>query len=193
MFIRLVDGSLETMLRTQLPLPAEAGDISFEVPSSSWSKALRRPTVNLFLFDISRSGQPNRAAMHRVDANGKGQRRAPQPMIELNYLVSAWVPGDTLGGHQLLGEVISRVAGLDQIPDRFVPEQLDGSIVLSFVEDDRHRAREIWNGAGNALQAGFSMHCTVPADTFGWAPEPTRITSIEGTTPRDATAAPATE
>lgn len=184
MFIRMVDESLELMLRTQLPFPPDVGDVVFDVPGSAWSAALTRPTINLFLFDISRSPQPNRAATRRVDENGRGERRAPQPMIELNYMVSAWVGGDTVQSHQLLGETISRIAGLDQVPAEFVSEALESSILLSFVEDDRHRARDIWNGAGNTLRAGFSMHCTVAADTYGWTPEPTAITAIEGATGR---------
>jgi hypothetical protein len=181
MFIRMVDESLELMLRTQVPFPAEAGDVSFDVPSSTWSNGLTRPTINLFLFDITRSAQPNRAVLQRTDeGTGKAQRRVPQPMIELNYMVSAWVGGDAVESHQLLGEIISRVAGLDQVPVEFLMAEQESSIMLSFVEDDRHRARDIWNGANNSLQAGFSMHCTVAADTFGWTPTPAAVTAIEG-------------
>lgn len=184
MFIRMVDESLELMLRTELPFPREIGDISFEVPSSKWSGGITRPTVNLFLFDITRSSVPNRAPMRRVDANGKGERRAPQPMIELNYMVSAWVGKDVVESHQLLGEVISRIAGLDMVPAEYTNPKLTSSILLSFVEDDRHRARDIWAGAENSLQAGFSMHCTVAADTFGWTLEPAPVTGIASYTRR---------
>jgi hypothetical protein len=182
-FIKIVDDGLERLLRTELPFPPSVGDISFETPSRSWSDQLRRSTINLFLFDITRSAQPNRASMRRVDQNGNAERRPPQPMIELNYLVSAW--GDTAAdGHHLLGEVISRIAGLDVLPPEYLSESLTSSVFLSFVEDDRHRARDIWNGAGNSLRAGFSMHATVAADSFDWAPEPALITGIQGNTSR---------
>jgi hypothetical protein len=59
---------------------------------------------------------------------------------------------------------------------------LSSSIHLAFAEDDRHRARDIWNGAGGTLKAGFSLQVTVASDTFGWTDEPTRITSIVGAT-----------
>jgi hypothetical protein len=183
MFIRMVDEGLERLLRSELPLPVAVGDISFEVPGREWSHALRRPTVNLYLFDITRSGQPNRATVRRVDVNGKGEHRPPPPMIELNYLVSAWAQ-DVVAGHALLGEVISRIAPLDVLPARFLDGDLSSSVHLSFVEDDRHRARDIWNGAGNALRAGFSMHATVAADAFGWAPEAESVTGVLGVTKR---------
>lgn len=182
MFIRMVDESLELMLRTELPFPHDIGDVSFDVPTSQWSGGITRPTINLYLFDISRSSVPNRAAVRRVDADGKGERRAPQPMIELNYLVSAWVGANPLESHQLLGEVISRIAGLDLVPAEYVASGLTSSILLSFVEDDRHRARDIWAGADNKLQAGFSMHCTVAADSFGWTPEAAPVIGIASVT-----------
>jgi Pvc16 N-terminal domain len=179
MFIRIVDEGLERLVRAELPLPKDVGDVSFEVPSSNWSAQLSRVTVNLFLFDVTRSTHPNRAPVRRVDENGKGQRRPPQPMVELSYLVSAWA-GNPRDEHQLLGEVLSKVAGLDVLPDEYLSRPLSSSVQLSFVEDDRHRARDIWNGAGGSLKAGFTMHVTVAADTFGWAPEPPAVTSIEG-------------
>jgi len=180
-FIRIVDEGLERFLRAQVPLPEDAADVSFEIPSSNWAAALSRVTVNLFLFDVTRSSQPNRAAVRRVDESGKGERRAPQPMVELDYLVSAWA-GNPRDEHQLLGSVLSRIAGLDTLPPEYLPRPLSSSVHLTFVEDERHRARDIWNGAGGTLKAGFAMQVTVAADTFGWTPEPAAVTSIEGAT-----------
>lgn len=183
MFIRIVDESLERLLRGALPFPDESGDVSFTVPTRTWSDGLTRPTINLYLFDVTRSSQPNRATIRRVDETGRAERRPPQPMIELNYMVSAWT-GEPLADHELLGAVISSIAGLDTLPAQYLPNEDSSSVILSFVEDDRHRARDIWNGAGNSLRAGFSMHATVAADTFGWSPEPALITGIASDTRR---------
>jgi hypothetical protein len=190
MFIRVVDEGLERLIRAELPLTEEYGDISFATPHSDWSGQLSRITLNLFLYDVARSAHPNRAAVRRVDENGKGERRAPQPMVELSYLVSAWA-GDPRDEHQLLGEVLSRLAALDNLPDEYLSRPLSSSVHVSLVEDDRHRARDIWTGAGGRLKAGFSLQVTVAADTFGWAPEPTAITSVEGSA-RRTTAGPRT-
>lgn len=188
MFIRVVDEGLERFVRAELPLSEELGDVSFAVPNSDWSAQLSRIAVNLFLYDVTRSPHPNRAAVRRVDDNGKGERRRPQPMIELSYLVSAWA-GDPRDEHQLLGEVLSRIAGLDVLPEQYLPRPLSSSVHVSLAEDDRHRARDIWNGAGGRLKAGFSLQLTVAADTFDWTDEPTRITSILGAA-RSTTAEP---
>ncbi len=178
MFIRIVDDGLERLIRDRLPLPEDAGDVSFDIPTPTWAAQLSRITVNLYLFDVSRSSQPNRAALRRVDENGKAQRRAPQPMVELDYLVSAWAGGPR-DEHQLLGEVISRVASLDTLPVEYLPTELSSSVHLNLVEDDRHRARDIWSGAGGTLKASFTLQVTVAADTFGWTPEPPPVTMVE--------------
>lgn len=181
MFIRAVDEGLEAMLRAELPLPEELGDITFDTPGNGWAAQLSRITVNLFLFDVNRSDHPNRAPVRRVDENGKGERRAPQPMVELNYLVSAWA-GSPRDEHQLLGDVLSLLAAVDILPEHYLPVALSSSVHVSFVEDERLRARDIWNGAGGTLKASFSIKVTVAADSFGWRDEPTAITSIQGST-----------
>jgi hypothetical protein len=178
MFIRVVDDGLERLLRAELPLPEEMGDITFDIPSNSWAAQLSRITINLFLYDVNRSAHPNRAPVRRVDENGKGERRAPQPMIELNYLISAWA-GSPRDEHQLLGNVLSRIAAVDVLPAEHLSSPVASSIHLAFVEDDRHRTRDIWNGAGGTLKASFSLQVTVAADSFGWADEPTAVTSIQ--------------
>jgi hypothetical protein len=179
MFIRIVDEGLERLVRAEVPLPEEIGDVSFDAPSTTWSAALARPTVNLFLYDLARSEHTNRAPTRRVDENGTRQRRAPQPMIQLSYLVSAWAdnPRDE---HQLLGEVISRFAGMEILPPEYLPRALSSSVHLSLVDQNQQQARDIWSGAGGALKAAFSLNATVAADTFGWTQEPPLITSIEG-------------
>lgn len=187
MFIRVVDDGLERLIRDRLPLPEDVGDVSFEAPTSTWSSQLSRITVSLFLFDVSRSSQPNRAAVRSLDENGRPLRRPPQPMVELDYLVSAWA-GSPRDEHQLLGEVISRVASLDVLPAEYLPMELSSSVHLNIVEDERHRARDIWTGAGGTLKAGFTMQVTVAADTFGWAPEPPSVTTVEATAWRPSTA-----
>jgi hypothetical protein len=180
MFIRIVDEGLERLVRVEVPLPEDVGEVSFEVPNANWSAALARPTVNLFLYDVARSDQPNRAPLRRVDDDGTRQRRAPQPMVQLSYLVSAWA-GSARDEHQLLGEVISRLAARDILPVEYLPQPLSSSVHLSLVDEDRYRARDIWSGAGGTLKASFSLHASVAADTFGWTLEPPLITRVDGT------------
>ncbi len=183
MFIRKVDEGFARLLREELPFSSDDGDISFEVPTRTWSDALIRPTVNLYLFDLSRSGEPSRLPTRRVGEDGRNEQRPPAPMIELNYSVSAWA-GDPLGSHELLGRVISRIGMLDVFPAEYLEEEFESTVRITFIEDDRHRARDIWNGAGNLMRASFSMHVTVAADSSAWAPGALSVSGITGVTRR---------
>lgn len=187
MFIRAVDEGLERLLRAQLPLSAEAGDISFDAPTSTWSAQLSRITVNLFLYDVSRSDQPSRSMTHRVGPDGQAQRRAPQPLVRLNYLVSAWA-GSPRDEHQLLGDVIDRVAGLAFLSPDYLAVPVSASVQLGFGEDPHNRPRDIWSAAGAQLKAGFVLSVTTASDTFDWDAEAPAVERIEVQSKRDVVA-----
>lgn len=181
MFIRTVDDGLENMLRAQLPLPPDLGDVSFDPPGGTWAAQLSRLTVNLFLYEVVPSGKPVQTAMRRVDSDGKAQRRRPQPAVELNYLVSAWA-GSPRDEHQLLGDIISRFAGQPALAEEYFPVTPTSTVHLEFGTDDRNRLRDIWSAAGGHVKASFSLTVTAAADSFGWTDEPPKVTTIEGLT-----------
>jgi hypothetical protein len=175
LFIRNVDEGLETLIRARLPLPEEIGDVSFDTPNKNWSAQLSRLTVNLFLFDVHRSTQPGRGPQHRVDADGRAQRRAPQPMIELGYLVSAWA-GSPRDEHLLLGDLVSLLAGTAQLPREHAAA--DVPIQLSVGSVGPISAREIWQGVGGDLKAAVLLTATASADTWDWTDEAPAVQRI---------------
>lgn len=187
-FISHVDSALEKLMRTRLPLAEEYGDVSFDVPSSTWSAQLSRITVNLFLYDVQRSGQPSRSVNARV-GDGPAMRRRPQPMVQLGYLVSAWA-GSPRDEHQLLSDVVSLVTGLETVPADLVSPDLNSSVQLS-LGDDRSTGRELWTAAGGTLRPAICLQATVAADTFDWELLPPAVERISAmaermTGPRDA-------
>lgn len=175
MFISHVDSGLEKLLRTRLPLPEEIGDISFDAPSGTWSAQLSRITVNLFLYDVQRSNQPSAPSVRTPEA-GPAQRRRPQPMVQLGYLVSAWA-GSPRDEHQLLGDVVSIFAAVEALPEALLPDDLSSSVRLSLGDSD-NRVREIWSAAGGTLKASFSVMATVAADSFDWEIQPPAVERI---------------
>jgi len=174
-FISHVDSGLEKLLRTRLPLPEEMGDVSFDAPSGTWSAQLSRITVNCFLYDIQRSNQPSAPASRTPDG-GPAQRRRPQPMMQLGYLVSAWA-GSPRDEHQLLGDVVSIVAGVEAIPDDLLPGELSSTVRLGLGDSD-NKVREIWAASGGTLKPSFSLMVTVAADTFDWELTPPSVERI---------------
>lgn len=175
MFISHVDSGLEKLLRTRLPLPEEVGDVAFDPPNSTWSVQLSRITVNLFLYDVQRSTQPSAPAVRSVDG-GPVQRRRPQPMIQLAYLVSAWA-GSARDEHQLLGDVVSILAGTEALPQALVPDGLSSSVRLSLGDPD-NRVREVWSAFSGQLKASTLLTVTVAADSFDWELQPPAVERI---------------
>ncbi|WP_139983184.1 DUF4255 domain-containing protein [Nocardioides litoris] len=178
-FIANVDAGLERMVRERLPLPEDIGDVVFDAPTSTWSAQLSRITVSMFLYDVRRSTQPSRSATVRVDGDGRGLRRRPQPMVELAYLVSAWA-GSPRDEHQLLGDLVSMVSGTDTVPPEMFVTAPTTSVTLA-TGDDRNLGRELWSGIGGGLKASVSLVATVGADAFDWqeqAPPVERIAAM---------------
>lgn len=182
MLIPAVEASLEQMLRHSLPLTTEQGEISFETPGSTWSAAVSRLTVNLFLYGVGRSPQPPRSAPDRVGTDGIRQFRHPLPMVELNYLVSAWA-GSIRDEHELLGDVLTRLLAHQIMPPQYVTSGLASNIQLALADDAHNRPREVWAAIGGTAKASFTVVVTVAADAFEWqeqAPETSEVVPTLG-------------
>lgn len=179
MFISNVDAGLERMLRERVPLPEDVGDVAFDPPTGTWSAQLSRITVNLFLYDVQRSSHPARSATVQQPDGQPLMRRRPQPMVRLGYMVSAWA-GSPRDEHQLLGDVISLLAGIDHVPPHLFPTPPMTSVHVS-LGDDRSLPRELWVAAGGHLKASATLQLHVGADSFDWeqaAPPVERIRAM---------------
>jgi hypothetical protein len=179
MFIRTVDEGLARMLRAEIPLPVDTIDISFAMPSPHRLATLSRTTVNLFLYEVLPSGRPAHSVNRRVDQEGRAQRRRALPVVDLNYLVSVWAP-DPLDEHQLLGELVSRIAGQAALAPEYLPTEPDSSVLLFLGGDEQNRVRDIWAAIGGGLRASFALSIAVAADSFGWLPEAPPVTRVLG-------------
>lgn len=180
MLIPAVEDGLEKLLRATLPLPVEQGDISFDSPNNTWSAQVNRLTVNLFLYGVSRSGQPHRGPASRTNAAGVAERRHPLPMVELSYMVSAWA-GSTRDEHLLLGDALTRLLAHQVLPAEHLAPSLSSSVQLSLAEDEKVRPRDVWGGLGGTLKASFTLLVTVAADAYDWQAEAPPVTSVVGT------------
>lgn len=181
MFIRNVDESIEKFIRDRMALSDDLGDVTFEAPTANWSAQLSRITVNLFLYDVGLSTQPSRTMVRRVGENGVAQQRAPQPMVRLEYLVSAWA-GSPRDEHQLLGDLVSLFAARTSIPAEHTVGNLSSSIQVRMVVSDTNRPRDVFSGSGGTLKAAFALEVTVAADSYEWEGEAPRVERVSGLT-----------
>jgi hypothetical protein len=149
-----LEGTLLTWLREQLPLPADAGDISFDSPDPGWDATLTRPTVNLFLFDIARAAQPSVPLPPRRDPGGALTQERPAPRVSFSYLLSVW-GGDVRQQHHLLGDAVRAVLRSPHLNPPADSPELAGPAQLNLSETHEVRARELWSGLGGRLRAGM--------------------------------------
>jgi hypothetical protein len=177
--IPLVEEGLEKVLRESLPLPADVGDISFDPPASTWSAQLSRLTVNLFLYEVSRSTQPGQSPARRQDGTGRIERRVPLPMIELAYMVSAWA-GSSRDEHQLLSDVLYTFLTTPIIAPSVVDGRLASNVQLAMAVDERNRPRDLWSTLGSTPKGAFTITATVAADAFDWRLAARSVSQISG-------------
>src|SRR3712207_6106153 len=106
--LHLLDETLETFLRTVVPLPQRDVDVAFAAPDSEWAAALSsRPTVNLYLWDIRPNLVEREYGEELIEtSDGRRFRRDPLPRVDCRYLVTAWT-SEVRDEHSLLGGVLS--------------------------------------------------------------------------------------
>lgn len=190
MLIPAVEDALELYLRRSLPLTDDIGDISFDPPSGAWSAQVNRITVNAFLYAVARSSQPPRSSAPRAGADGRIERRAPLPLVQFSYLVSAWA-GSVRDEHQLLGEVLTRLLAVQVLPEWAVEAELSSSIQVTLATDEMNRPRDLWGALGGGLKASFTLLVTVASDAYDWETAPTSVAELSArTSARPRTQAP---
>lgn len=167
--IQLVDKALEQFLRADVPLPERAADISFQPPDRTWGAGLTRPTVNVFLWDVSpAAGFSSTGIQQRVSPAGAVQRRPGVPVMEMHYLITAWA-SELRDEHQLLGNVMQCILAHPDLPADFVPSELAGNKwSLSLAGGDRRVPGEFWSALGGTLKPGLQIALAIPVEAFAW-------------------------
>ena len=192
LLIPLVEQGLEKLVRAALPLPEQVGEVSFDPPSRTWSAQLSRITVSMFLFGIGRSPQPPRPMPDRSDPTGRLQRRGPLPMIELNYLVSAWA-GNIRDEHELLGDVLGCFLTHQVLPAEFAAPTLLSSVQIALAPSDTGRSKEVFSSVDGSMRAAFEIVLTTALDVGAWAdaaPSVQRILALTAPMPTAASRPP---
>ncbi|HTZ43951.1 MAG TPA: DUF4255 domain-containing protein [Jatrophihabitans sp.] len=181
MLIPLVEQGLEKLVRAALPLPEQVGGVSFDPPSRTWAAQLSRVTVSMFLFGIGRSAQPPRPVPDRSGPDGQPQRRRPVPMIELNYLVSAWA-GNVRDEHELLGDVLGCFLTHQALPAEHAAPALLSSVQIAVTASDSGRVKDVLSAVDGSLRAAFEIVVTTALDTGAWADTAPRVQRIAALT-----------
>ncbi|GAB3248727.1 Pvc16 family protein [Kineosporia babensis] len=146
-----LEHAFEIWLRDELPLPEEVGDVSFESPEGTWGSSITRPTINLFLFDVSRAAQPAVAPSPRRDATGVVVQDRAAPAMSFWYLVSAW-GGGVREEHQLLGDAVKAALRSSSISVPAKYPGLIGPAQVALADASQVRGRDLWGNLGGKLR-----------------------------------------
>lgn len=187
MLIPAVEDALTAYLRTSVPLDDRDSTISFDPPTPAWAEQVTGRTVNAFLCAITRSPQPPRASAPRAAADGRIERRAPLPLLQLSYLVSAWCD-DTRSEHGLLGDVLTRLMVTQVLPEWSVEAELSSSVQVLLASDDVPTLTRLWRSLGTDHRASFVLQVTVASDAYDWEKAATSVTDVSASAavlPRD--------
>lgn len=167
--IEYVDRAVERLFRDKVPLEEASVAISFETPDREWSAARTRPTVSVFLWDLSRSSKALRAGLdERVDDQGARQRRQPQAIVDLQYAVTAWA-SEPRDEHQLLGSLVACVVSHPRLPEEVLPEPLRGARCgLDLAPPGARPPGELWAAFGGVPRAALQLTVSLPLHAFAW-------------------------
>jgi hypothetical protein len=178
--IQLIDQALEDFLRATVPLPSMTIDMSFAAPDRTWGAGLSRPTVNCFLWDVSRDLDRAASGEETREVDGQVERRPLPPRVELRYVITTWATEER-DEHQLLGDVMRGVLGHPQLPEAFVPDGLRSAmpIELGLAGGDERRASEFWSALGGQLKPGLNLAVGIAVEAFPWAPAGPRTEMVE--------------
>lgn len=164
--LRLLDETLEALLRDRVPLAQSEVTVAFDAPDTAWSAGLIRPTVNLFLVAVTPSEGQSSAGMAVYEENGTRVRRPPYPRLQCSYLVTAWTT-DVRDEHQLLGAVLAAVLKEPTVDASFVPAVGAGlvpPVMWAVARESNARGADFWSAVGGKLKVGLDLAVTAGVD-----------------------------
>ncbi|HEX6745756.1 MAG TPA: Pvc16 family protein [Longimicrobium sp.] len=181
-----LDRSLERLLRTRVPLPADQFDVSFEAPTTDWMKRLSagRRTVNLYLYDV-RENHGLRDTEWREERRPDGTfvRKRPKVRMDLFYAVTAWssaTPPDPFDEHRLLGQLLRTLLRYPTLPAEVMQGALAGQAPplpsLVAQPDNARNPWELWSAIGNRVRPALHLVVTMGVEPAA-EPEPPVVTA----------------
>jgi hypothetical protein len=164
--LHLLDETIETFLRDEVPLPARQVEISFSAPDEEWGAKVTGPTVNVFLWDIRENWSERFVGSELVEENGRKYRRSPPPRVDCRYLVTAWA-NEVSDEHQLLGGLLVLFLSHPEIPAVHLRGPL-GKMrplpTLTVASPRETNSADFWSALGGKLKAGLDLVVTIAVD-----------------------------
>lgn len=168
--IHLVDRTLESMLRRELPsVISTQVDISFEPPDNEFPpQSVKVPAIDLFLYDVRENRElRNNEWNTERRSNGTGEKQFAPTRVDFSYLVTAWPnkssPNPTQDEHQILGAVMVTLLRNSRIPADLLAEGLDDEeLPAAVLQPGRLQSlAEFWQALGGKPKTALNYTVTV--------------------------------
>jgi hypothetical protein len=146
--------------------PAEV-DVRFEPPTRAYIDRLTRPTINMFLYDISENTELRRSEFRTTRSNGQSERRMAPRRIDLRYLVTV-LTTEIEDEHQLLWRTLATLMRFHEIPSDLLPagvRDIETPVTTRAARaDDNARINDLWSPLGIDPRSALSYVVTAPLD-----------------------------
>ncbi|HEX4214920.1 MAG TPA: DUF4255 domain-containing protein [Candidatus Dormibacteraeota bacterium] len=164
-----LDESLRALVRRDA-LQGSDVEIAFDAPSREWAAHRNTPTVDLYLYDIREDLQRRTVAWEPVRAeNGRVvERRPPDRVYKLSYLVTAWTqrPEDE---HRLLSAMLLCFLRHERLPAEILAGALGGTEIpvlatIALPPPPDRSLSDVWSALGGELKPSLDLVVTAPFD-----------------------------
>lgn len=189
--INSIDRAVERYLRDEVPLSESTVGVAFDPPDKDWGAALSRPTVNVFLWDVSRSERMAVAGLEEREGEEGRERRLASPRVDFRYIITAWT-SDVADEHLILGSILRTVLAKRELAADSLPDGLvEGPCRLSVEGNFERPPAEFWSGLGTKFKPSVRVAVSALVPVNPWVrttPAPTSIdVGVEPTLPGPAT------
>lgn len=164
--LQILDESIESFLRARVPLDPTEVAVAFEAPDRQWAAGVSQPTVNVFLWDVHRDVEANRAGMETAQRNGQTVRRRPLPRMQVRYILSAWTTSHR-DEHQLLGQLMLAILASPTLepPHLKAPlEQVSPFPSMKLAPTGGRTSGDFWKAVDGQLKPMLELLITLPVD-----------------------------
>jgi Pvc16 N-terminal domain/Carboxypeptidase regulatory-like domain len=164
--IEALDESIRNLLVEKVPLDETEVDISFDVPNREWSKAISKPTLNVYLHDLRENVElrQNEWSQERGDG-GVITKTKYGARFDFSYIITAWTT-NIEDEHRLLWYVLATLSRYQYLPYDIVEPPLQDQphhMLMKVAQPDSvlRNSADVWTALDNQLKPVITMTITL--------------------------------
>ena len=163
-----VDDTLRELMLTYGNLDPTEIDISFEKPDRQWAAGVSKPTVNLYLYEITENTDLKNpgAWVVRKGPGNTAIKSKPDVRIDLSYNITVFA-SSVDDEHRLLSRVLVTLLKYSTLPAESLRGLLVGQELITSTahpQDAQKSPSDYWGAVDNDLKASLEYRITIRLD-----------------------------